>query len=71
MIKVQRFAKGEILQEAGQQRLSVYSVHKGIVAIVFSEIPTVRIHNFMFASEGWICGDLEAIGLDMRVYVDD
>lgn len=65
MIKVQRFAKGEILQEAGQQRLSVYSVHKGLLRSYFRDT-NGKIHNFMFASEGWICGDLEAIGLDIE-----
>ncbi len=66
MIKVQRFAKGEILQEAGQQRLSVYRVHKGLLAIVFSDDTNGKDHNFMFASEGWIMGDLEAIAFEIE-----
>jgi len=65
MTKVQRFVKGDVLQDSGQKRLCVYRVHKGLLRLYFSDT-NGKNHNFMFASEGWICGDLEAIGLDIE-----
>ena len=63
MIKVQRFAKGEILQETGQQRLSVYRVKSGLLRSYFTD-ENGKDHNFMFAPEDWVLGDLEAIAFE-------
>ena len=63
MIKVQRFAKGEVLQKAGQQHLSVYRVKSGLLRSYFTD-ENGKDHNFMFAPEDWVLGDLEAIAFE-------
>ncbi len=65
MTKVQRFVKGDVLQDSGQKRLCVYRVHKGLLRLYFSDT-NGKNHNFMFASEGWTCGDLEAIAFEIE-----
>lgn len=65
MAKVKRFVKGDVLQEAGQKRLNIFSVQKGLLRLYFTDT-NGKDHNFMFASEGWTCGDLEAIAFEIE-----
>ncbi len=62
---VKRYMKGDVLQEAGQKRLNIYSVQKGLLRLYFSDT-NGKDHNFMFASEGWTCGDVEAYAFDIE-----
>lgn len=52
------FAKGDILQNAGQDFSRVYFVKKGLLrSYIIDE--KGKEHIFMFASEGWIVSDIE------------
>ena len=54
------FKKGEIVQEAGQNRVKSYKVNRGLLRSYFTD-ENGKQHNFIFAPEGWVLGDLDAI----------
>lgn len=54
------FKKGEIVQEAGQKRVKSYKVNRGLLRSYFTD-ENGKQHNFSFAPEGWVLGDLDAI----------
>ena len=54
------FKKGEIVQEAGQKRIKVYQVNRGLLRSYFTD-ENGKQHNFIFAPEGWVLGDLDAM----------
>jgi CRP-like cAMP-binding protein len=54
------FKKGEIVQEAGQKRVKSYKVNRGLLRSYFTD-ENGKQHNFIFAPEGWVLGDLDAI----------
>lgn len=60
MADIRLVQKGHILQEAGQNRMKVYNVNKGLLRSFFTD-ENGKEHNFMFAPEGWIIADLDGI----------
>lgn len=60
MADIRLVKKGHVLQEAGQNRMKVYNVNKGLLRSFFTD-ENGKEHNFMFAPEGWIIADLDGI----------
>ena len=60
MAGIRLVQKGHVLQEAGQNRMKVYNVNKGLLRSFFTD-ENGKEHNFMFAPEGWIIADLDGI----------
>jgi CRP-like cAMP-binding protein len=60
MADIRLVQKGCILQEAGQNRMKVYNVNKGLLRSFFTD-ENGKEHNFMFAPEGWVIADLDGI----------
>jgi CRP-like cAMP-binding protein len=60
MSQIRSIKKGVILQDSGELRLSIYRVKKGLLRSYFAD-KNGKEHNFMFAPEGWILADLEAV----------
>ena len=48
------------MQEAGQKRVKSYKVNRGLLRSYFTD-ENGKQHNFIFAPEGWVLGDLDAI----------
>ena len=62
--KYKSFKKGEILQSANTHKSGVYYVKKGLLKSYLIDSKG-KEHIYMFAPEGWIIGDLEAIEYEM------
>ena len=55
----QLFSKGEIIQKQGDLNVHAIYVNKGIVRSYLID-SNGKEHTYMFGSEGWIIGDIEA-----------
>jgi len=67
----QLFKKGEMIQRPGQSKASAIYVKKGVIRSYIIDSKG-KEHIYMFASEGWITGDVEAVELNepTRLYID-
>ena len=64
MQKVQ-VAKGAQLQEANTSSTHAFHVNQGLLRAYFVD-EKGKEHTYMFASEGWTIGDLEAAAFDQK-----
>ncbi|MFT5915418.1 MAG: CRP-like cAMP-binding protein [Flammeovirgaceae bacterium] len=69
--KVVAFKKGDVLQRAGDSRVSTFYVKKGLLRSYIIDSKG-KEHIFMFAPEGWIVADLEALEFDepVQLFID-
>ena len=67
----QLFKKGEMIQRPGQSKASAIYVKKGVIRSYIID-SNGKEHIYMFASEGWITGDIEAVELNgsTKLYID-
>ena len=63
---VKRYRKGEVVQHAGNPRASALYVQKGLLRSYLIDSKGIE-HIYMFAPEGWIIGDLEAMEYEQPV----
>ena len=61
-ISCQNFDKNQILQEPGKMTTKAFYVKSGLLRSYFIN-ENSKVHNFMFAPEGWIISDLESKAL--------
>ncbi len=66
-----QFKKGTILQKAGSSKPYAYFVIKGLLKSYIID-SSGKEHIYMFASEDWIIGDLEAMEYNqpIKLYID-
>tara|TARA_B110000879_G_C11130521_1_gene495819 strand:- start:1053 stop:1592 length:540 start_codon:yes stop_codon:yes gene_type:complete len=57
---IKHFKKGEYIQRVGQLKANAIYVKKGLIRSYIID-STGKEHIYMFASEGWITGDIEAV----------
>lgn len=68
---VKKFKKGQIIQQEGTSNTSFFYIKKGIVRSYIVDHKG-KEHIYMFASEGWITGDIEAMAYNQptELYID-
>ena len=69
--KVKKFQKGHLLQRAGDSKASTFYVKKGLLRSYIIDSKG-KEHIFMFAPEGWIIADLEALEFNepVQLFID-
>lgn len=60
------YKKGDILQHEGDAKAFTFLVKKGLLRSYIID-STGKEHIYVFAPEGWIIGDIEAMGYDQPV----
>ena len=65
------FKKGEMIQRPNQSQANAIYVKKGVIRSYIID-SNGKEHIYMFASEGWITGDIEAVELNQptRLFID-
>ena len=68
---LKEFKKGEILQRAGDSKVTTFYVKKGLIRSYIIDSKG-KEHIFMFAPEGWIIADLEALEFNepVQLFID-
>ena len=66
-----RLAKGELVQREGDQNLCAYYVCSGLLRSYVIDSKG-KEHVYMFAPEGWLIGDIEAMEFEQpaQLYID-
>ena len=66
-----RFKKGEFIQRPNELSANAVFVKKGIIRSYIID-RSGKEHIYMFASEGWITGDIEAVEFNepTKLYID-
>ncbi|MFT5885424.1 MAG: CRP-like cAMP-binding protein [Arcticibacterium sp.] len=69
--KLKHFRKGDILQEPGNLKASTFFVKKGLLRSYIIDSKG-KEHIFMFAPEGWIIADVEALEFNepVQLFID-
>lgn len=69
--KSKKFKKGDILQYAGDSKVSTFYVKKGLLRSYIVDHKG-KEHIFMFAPENWIIADLEALEFNepIQLFID-
>lgn len=69
--KAKTFAKGQLLQRAGDIKASTFYVKKGLLRSYIIDSKG-KEHIFMFAPENWIIADMEALEFNepVELYID-
>ena len=65
-VKSKKVKKGEIIQQAGKFKAAAYYVKSGLLRSYIIDSKG-KEHIYMFAPEGWIIGDLEAMEYNQPV----
>jgi CRP-like cAMP-binding protein len=68
---IKRFKKGEFIQQPNQLKANAIYVKKGLIrSYIIGR--TGKEHIYVFASEGWITGDIDAIEFNepTQLYID-
>ena len=70
-LKTKAFKKGEFLQKTDALRTFAIYVKKGLLRSYIID-SNGKEHIYMFASEGWIIGDIEALEFDIpaQLFID-
>jgi|TARA_B110000305_G_scaffold153006_1_gene169572 CRP-like cAMP-binding protein len=65
------FKKGEFIQKPDEQKANAIFVKKGVIRSYIID-SSGKEHIYMFASEGWITGDIEAVEFNepTKLYID-
>lgn len=65
------FKKGEFIQKPNQLKANAIFVKKGVIRSYIID-DSGKEHIYMFASEGWITGDIEAVEFNepTKLYID-
>ncbi|KGL61257.1 Crp/Fnr family transcriptional regulator [Polaribacter sp. Hel1_33_49] len=68
---LKRFKKGEFIQQPKQLKANAIYIKKGLTRSYIID-STGKEHIYMFASEGWITGDIEAVEFNepTTLYID-
>lgn len=68
---IRRFKKGEFIQKPNQLKANAIYVKKGLIRSYIIDSKG-KEHIFMFASEDWVTGDIEAVEFNepTRLYID-
>ncbi|MFT6747085.1 MAG: CRP-like cAMP-binding protein [Glaciecola sp.] len=68
---LRHFKKGELIQQPNQTRASAIYVKKGLIRSYIID-SAGKEHIYMFAYEGWITGDIDAVELNgsTKLYID-
>ena len=68
---LKHFKKGEFIQQPNQLKANAIFVKKGLIRSYIID-STGKEHIYMFASEGWITGDIEAVEFNepTTLYID-
>ena len=68
---LKHFKKGEFIQQPNQLKANAIYVKKGLIRSYIID-STGKEHIYMFASEGWITGDIEAVEFNepTLLYID-
>lgn len=68
---IKRFKKGEFIQRVNQLKANAIYVKKGLLRSYIIDSKE-KEHIYMFASEGWITGDIDAVEFNepTKLYID-
>ena len=68
---LKHFKKGEFIQQPNQLKANAIFVKKGLIRSYIID-STGKEHIYMFASEGWITGDIDAVEFNepTTLYID-
>lgn len=68
---LKHFKKGEFIQQPNQLKANAIFVKKGLIRSYIID-SSGKEHIYMFASEGWITGDIEAVEFNepTKLYID-